>query len=129
MKSANPEKTSDASHGAAPFGHVLREKRLAKKLGLRRFAELAGVSPTYLCRVEQCSVTPPTAERVRRMAELLEENPDRWVALAGRAADDLSAIVAESPVEVLRIIHAMRGMTPRQLEKLRDAVDRIAQRS
>ncbi|HVA47219.1 MAG TPA: helix-turn-helix transcriptional regulator [Pirellulales bacterium] len=128
MKTANREKTSGTS-GAAPFGHVLRAKRLGKKLGLRRFAELAGISPTYLCRVEQCSVMPPTVDRVRRMAELLEEDPDQWVALAGRAPDDLSATIAEAPVEVLQIVRAMRGMTPRQLQKLRDAVDRITQGS
>lgn len=118
--------TSNVSRGAAPFGHVLRAKRLEKKIGLRRFAELAGVSPTYLCRVEQCGVTPPTADRVRRMAELLEESPDQWIALAGRAADDLSAFLAEAPAEVLQIIHAMRGMTPQQLDQLRRAADRIA---
>lgn len=85
-----------------------------------------GVSPTYLCRVEQCGLTPPTADRVRRMAELLEESPDQWIALAGRAADDLSAVLAEAPVEILQIIYAMRGMTPQQLDQLRRAADRIA---
>lgn len=129
MKTANREMISGTSQGAKPFGHVLRAKRLEKKLGLRRFAELAGISPTYLCRVEQCSVMPPTVDRVRRMAELLEENPDQWIALAGRASDDLSATVAEAPVEVLQIVRAMRDMTPRQLQKLREAVDRITRAS
>lgn len=64
------------SQGSMPFGHALRAKRLSKKLGLRKFAELVGVSPTYLSQVEQCNVMPPTADRVKRMAELLGENPD-----------------------------------------------------
>ena len=52
------------------FGRLLREKRLEKKLSLRKFAELVGVSPTYLSQVEQEHVMPPTADRVKRMAEL-----------------------------------------------------------
>lgn len=46
------------------FGQFLRSKRLAKGFSLRRFAELVGVSPTYLSQVEQANCDPPTAERV-----------------------------------------------------------------
>src|SRR5687767_6941228 len=63
--------TDETNQGSMPFGHVLRAKRLAKKLGLRKFAELVGVSPTYVSQVEQCNVMPPTADRIKRMAELL----------------------------------------------------------
>ena len=56
--------TDETNQGSMPFGHVLRAKRLAKKLGLRKFAELVGVSPTYVSQVEQCNVMPPTADRI-----------------------------------------------------------------
>lgn len=45
----------------ATFGQRLRERRIAKGYSLRKFAELVGVSPTYLSRVEQGNVDPPTA--------------------------------------------------------------------
>ena len=125
MKTSRREKVPDVSRDSVPFGHALRLKRLEKRFGLRRFAELVGVSPTYLCRVEQCSVTPPTADRVRRMAELLEENPDQWIALAGRASEDLSEFINEAPIEILEMLRAMRGMTTKQLHKLLDAAHRI----
>lgn len=96
---------------------------------MRRFAALVGISPTYLCRVEQCSVMPPTADRVRRMAELLDEDPDQWVAVAGRVGEDLSAILCEAPAEVLQLVRAARGMTKEELQKLLDVADRIKQRS
>ncbi len=51
---------------AKTFGESLRERRLAKGYSLRKFAELVGVSPTYLSQVEQGNVVPPTAERVSK---------------------------------------------------------------
>jgi AraC-like DNA-binding protein len=38
---------------------TLREKRVAKKLSLRKFAELVGVSPTYLSQVDSDNGDPP----------------------------------------------------------------------
>jgi transcriptional regulator with XRE-family HTH domain len=113
------------SQGSMPFGHALRAKRLEKKFGLRKFAELVGVSPTYLSQVEQCNVMPPTADRVKRMAELLGENPDEWIALAGRVADDISQIISEQPTEVPDLLRAVRGLTPEQLRKLREDAERM----
>jgi transcriptional regulator with XRE-family HTH domain len=98
---------------------------LAKKLGLRKFAELVGVSPTYLSQVEQCNVMPPTADRIRRIAELLGENADEWIALAGRVPEDISQIISEQPTEVPELLRAVRGLTLEQLRKLREDAERM----
>ncbi len=103
---------------ARPFGEILRERRIAKGYSLRKFAELVGVSPTYLSQVEQGNVDPPTAERVHRMAELLDENPDEWIALAGRVPDDLPEIIQEHTV-VPDLLRAVKGLTVEQLRRLR----------
>jgi transcriptional regulator with XRE-family HTH domain len=67
------------------FGDLLRATRVAKGYSLRKFAELADMSPTYLSQVEQGKVErPPTADRVETMAKLLGQNVDEWIALAGR---------------------------------------------
>ncbi len=109
----------------ATFGTILREKRLAKKLSLRKFAQLVGVSPTYLSQVEQCNVDPPTADRVKRMAELLEENPDEFIALAGRVPQDLPEIIQSEPTEMPELLREARGLTAEQLRKLRDEIKRM----
>jgi transcriptional regulator with XRE-family HTH domain len=106
------------------FGDVLREKRIAKKFSLRKFAELVGISPTYLSQVEQSNVDPPTAERVQRMAELLEENPDELIALAGRVADDLPAII-QAKTEVPELLRAVRGLSAGQLRKLLESAEEM----
>ena len=111
------------SHHAKHFGQVLREKRLKKGFSLRKFAELVGVSPTYLSQVEQSNVDPPTAERVKRMAELLGENPDEWTALAGRVPEDLPEIIHES--EVPDLLRSVKGMTPDQIRRLREKAEEM----
>jgi transcriptional regulator with XRE-family HTH domain len=107
------------------FGRVLRAKRLEKRIGLRQFAELVGVSPTYMSQIEQCNVMPPTADRVKRMAELLGENSDEWTVLAGRVPEDLAEIIHESPREMSDLLRAVRGLTASQLRKLHKAVLQI----
>jgi transcriptional regulator with XRE-family HTH domain len=105
------------------FGKVLREKRVAKGFSLRKFAEQVEVSPTYLSQVEQGNVDPPTAERVRRMAELLGENPDEMIALAGRISEDLPQIIHEP--EMPQLLRAASGLTADQLRRLTEQIRKI----
>ncbi len=83
------------------FGQVLRETRLAKGITLRKFAEDVGLSPTYVSQVEQENVDPPTAERVKTMAELLGANSDEWILLAGRVPEDCRGSCRSSRLQCL----------------------------
>ena len=105
------------------FGQLLREKRVAKGFSLRKFATIVDVSPTYISQVEQDNIDPPTADRVKRMAELLGENVDEWTALAGRMADDLPEIIRESPTALPDLLRAVRGLNPEQLLRLREVAE------
>jgi HTH-type transcriptional regulator, competence development regulator len=107
------------------FGQLLREKRVEKGFSLRKFAALVGVSPTYISQVEQDNNDPPTTDRIKKMAELLEEDADEWIALAGRVADDLPDIVREAPTIMPDLLRSLRGLRPDQLEKLRDTAERF----
>lgn len=107
------------------FGQMLREKRMTKGYSLRAFAKLADVSPTYLSQVEQDNVDPPTAERVRRMAELLAENPDEWIALAGRVPEDLPEMIQRRPTELPDLVREASGLTAEQIRQLTEQAKRI----
>ncbi len=107
------------------FGKMLREKRLAKGYSLRSFAKLVDVSPTYLSQVEQDNVDPPTAERVKRMAEILGENVDEWTALAGRLTEDLPGIIHKQPTEMPELLREASGLTADQLRQLREQVRKL----
>lgn len=101
------------------FGKFLREKRIEQGYSLRKFAEMVDVSPTYLSQVEQGKVgRPPTAERVRTMAEALGQDPDEWIALAGRVSDDLTDIIKSEPQAMPALLRAAKGLTAEELRKL-----------
>ena len=109
-----------------PFGQLLREKRVEKGFSLRKFAELVGISPTYLSQVEQGKIEkPPTAERVKKMAELLGENPDEWIGLAGRVPDDLSGIIQQRPTELPELLREASGLSVEQLRQLREHLRKL----
>lgn len=100
------------------FGQVLREARLAKGITLRKFAEMVGISPTYLSQVEQDNVDAPTAERVKTMADLLGVNSDEWIALADRMPEDLPGIIKKEPTAMPELLREASGLTPQQLSEL-----------
>jgi transcriptional regulator with XRE-family HTH domain len=104
---------------------MLRERRVARGYSLRKFAELVDVSPTYLSQVEQGNVMPPTADRVKRMAELLGENPDEWIGLAGRVPDDLPEIIQKQPTEMPELLREASGLTIEQLRELREQARKL----
>jgi len=111
---ADPRKT---------FGDLLRATRVAKGHSLRKFAEMADMSPTYLSQVEQGKVErAPTAERVRTVAELLGQNADEWIALAGRVADDLTDIIKNEPQAMPALLRAVKGLTADELRELTEQI-------
>jgi HTH-type transcriptional regulator, competence development regulator len=107
------------------FGQFVRDRRTTKGFSLRKFAELVGVSPTYLSQVEQGNCDPPTAERVRRMAEILGDNVDELTALAGRIPDDLPRLLQKHPARLAAFIREASGLTPDQLQVLTEQARRL----
>ncbi len=111
------------------FGTLVREKRMAKGISLRKFAELVGVSATYLSQVEQGNYDPPTAERVRRMAEILGENSDELTARAGRVPDDFPRLLEKHPACLAAFIREASELTPDQLYVLTEQARRLKRSS
>ncbi len=66
------------------FGAYIREKRQAKRIGLRAFAEKIGLAPGHLSNIEHARVTPPEDPTIIRMAEVLDVPVGVLLARAGR---------------------------------------------
>ncbi|MBF0115624.1 MAG: helix-turn-helix transcriptional regulator [Magnetococcales bacterium] len=99
--------------GNPKFGQRIRELREAKKrvdpsYSLRRFAATVGISPTFLSKVEVGEFDPPAADKIKRMAELLDQNPDALLALAGRMDPELSEIIKDRPVAMADFLRTVR---------------------
>src|SRR5690348_3945372 len=82
------------------FGPTVRSLRTARGIKLRKFAEMIGITPTYLSKIEREEVAPPAEDKIRLIAKELEQNVDELLALAGRVGTDISDIVKKNPKEL-----------------------------
>ena len=106
------------------FGARVRRLREAREIGLRPFARMIGVSATYLSKIERDELPPPAEERVKEIARLLDQDPDELLALAGRVASDLGAIIRGRPREMASFLRTVRGLGPEEIRRLEEQARR-----
>lgn len=100
------------------FGRFIRRQREAKGIGLREMAEMIGVSPTYLSKIERDEFPPAAEDKVKAIAEIIGDNADELLARAGRVSSDLSAIIRTHPVEIAMLLRTTMGLTTKQISQL-----------
>ena len=106
------------------FGAFIRRRREEREIGLREMAKLIGVSPTYLSKVERDEFAPPTEEKVRAIAAIIDCNPDELLALAGRVPSDLADIIKRHPVEISALLRTANGLTAKDIARLARAASK-----
>lgn len=87
----------------ATFGGFLKEKRQSKNISLRKFAELAGISPVYMCNMEKDRNPAPSEEVLNRMVKLLlltEEETARFFDLAAKSKK-IPAVSQDLPAYIM----------------------------
>ncbi len=96
------------------FGAFIRHRREELRredasFSLRKVAERLDIEPSYLSKVEREEVAPPSERTIVKLAEILGEDPDVLLALAGKVSSDLVEIIRKRPRlfgEVLRELRA-----------------------
>jgi PTS system nitrogen regulatory IIA component len=104
-----------------PFGASLRLLRVSAGLSLKGLGQSIGVSTAYLSRVENGHDAPPTADRLRSIADVLGLPVDCLLDLTG------SARVAQSPSLAGRALLAevaRRKLGPAQIARVLDFIAR-----
>jgi transcriptional regulator with XRE-family HTH domain len=99
------------------FGATVRRLREERRIGLRKFAQSVGMSPTYLSKVERDEFKPPTEEKVRAIATALGQDADELLALAGRVASDLTDIIQRHPREMATFLRAANGLSANEMSR------------
>ena len=97
------------------FGDHVRRKRELLAIGiplysLRQLAVRCGVTPAYLSRMERDEVSPPGEETLLKLALELGEDPDVFLALAGKVSADLRAIILSRPKLFADVIRTIKSM-------------------
>jgi len=76
----------------------LTQRELAKKVAERLKAEdRRGFDFTYLSKIENERLPPPSIQAISQLAEVLGADADELITLAGKTPPDLGAALKESP--------------------------------
>jgi transcriptional regulator with XRE-family HTH domain len=104
------------------FGAFIRQKREARNIGLRAMAQMIGVSPAYISKVERDESPPPAEDRVRAIAKIIECDSDYLLAMADRVSSDLSEIIKRRPIEMSSFLRKVEPLKPEDMRRLLDLV-------
>jgi transcriptional regulator with XRE-family HTH domain len=110
------------------FGQALRELRRSKGISQRDLAEKVGVDFSYISKIENDRLSPPSADTIVKICDALEASPDSLLALSGKIPSGLRDTIGSSPAAIqfirsaqsMGLTEAEWGKLTRQLKRLRD---------
>jgi HTH-type transcriptional regulator, competence development regulator len=84
------------------FGQYIRQAREKMLEGnraysLRQVAARVEIEPAYLSKIERGIFPPPSQEVIVKLADVLNEDRDVMLALAGKLSSDLQNIIMQRP--------------------------------
>ncbi|MDN8078795.1 helix-turn-helix transcriptional regulator [Burkholderia multivorans] len=85
------------------FGTFLRTTREAlqasegRSFSLRQVAARVDIEPAYLSKIERGDVPPPSESTISRLAEVLRQDKDLLLGLAGKVSTELQDIILKRP--------------------------------
>ncbi|PKO01241.1 MAG: XRE family transcriptional regulator [Chloroflexi bacterium HGW-Chloroflexi-4] len=102
------------------FGRRIRELRVSKGISLRDFAEMVCIDFTYLSKIENSKVDPPSEEKIRAMANVLEVDAEGLLDLAGKISPEQIRKAVESNSDVGILLRKLQSqkLTNEQLKKM-----------
>jgi len=96
----------------------LREAKASPDFSLRQVALRAGIEPSYLSKIERDQQPPPGEATIRRLAQVLEEDPDVLLAAAGKVSSELQAIVRKRPALMAELLRSVKNSSNKQVNTL-----------
>lgn len=104
------------------FGSRIRQLRVDQGISLRDFAGIIGIDFTYLSKIENGKVDPPSEDKIRLIARELGEAEEELLALAGKFSTEKMRKVVEEHPEVGKLLRKIqsRQLTKKQLKQMLD---------
>jgi len=110
------------------FGQKLRALRRAVNVTQRKLAERVGVDFSYISKLENDRLPPPSADTVVKICKALSVTPDELLAASGKMPPQVQQSIVSSPaaIQFLRSAQAMRlseaewKLLSEQLKRLRE---------
>jgi HTH-type transcriptional regulator, competence development regulator len=105
----------DQTERKESFGEHVRSLRQARKMPIRVLAEKIGISTGYLSRIERDQYAPPSEEKIRALASVLNADPVFLLALAGKLPKDINVSARLNPEMVAQLIRGIQTMSEEDL--------------
>lgn len=88
----------------------IRERLRAddRRFSLRQVARRIGVEPAYLSKIERGAAAPPSEATTVRLAKELGQDPDVFLAMAGKVSSDLQEIIRKRPRLFAELIRELK---------------------
>lgn len=101
------------------FGEQLRKWRLERKVNQRDLANKVGMDFTYLSKLENGRMPPPSEAMIQAIGRALEKEPELDVLfrLAEKVPEDLKPIITGSR-EAPALLRAINGLSDAEVRKL-----------
>jgi transcriptional regulator with XRE-family HTH domain len=107
-----------------PYVRILREKR---EISLRKFAEKLEKSPTLVSHIEIGHDIPLSEETITKWAQLLDEDPDLFLAMNGKISEELTSIIIKNPLVFSSLIRNLKSLSKKRQEEVVEEVVRKVQ--
>jgi transcriptional regulator with XRE-family HTH domain len=98
------------------FGVILRNWRKESGMGLRKLAAKAGMSFTYLAKIERGELAPPSEEKLIRLAEVLGRPSDELLNSAKRLSADVIRIAQRHPSRYAHLLRTTKKLSAEELD-------------
>jgi transcriptional regulator with XRE-family HTH domain len=105
------------------FGSRLRQLRVGK-FNQRELAEKVGIDFTYLSKIENGKMPPPSAEVIINLANELGADADELLQLASKVPEDIKTVINRSP-GMPAFLRSISDLDNTEMKKLEDYARRI----
>ena len=92
------------------IGEIIREIRNEKGISLRRLAEIVNVSNVNILYIEKGKINT-SLPVLKGIANALNYNIDKLLALADMINDDIRSIINKRPVAITEFLRAAKNLT------------------
>lgn len=86
------------------FGDKIKQLRTEKDITQADLADAAGIDVTYLSKIENNHMNPPSHDTIVKIADKLGINEDELLLAAGKIPDDVQEKIISSNVGILDMI-------------------------
>lgn len=91
------------------FGQTLRDIRREKNISQRELATKAGVDFTYISKVENDRLAPPSADTIIKFSEILNIPKEIFLAASGKVNNEIKEVISGNP-EAIKFLNEVKDM-------------------